>query len=66
MGARWIEYHLTLDRGAWGPDHSSSVEPAEFARAVHASREAHAAIGAADKAVLDVEQSARARLRRVG
>jgi len=65
-GARWIEYHLTLDRGAWGPDHSSSVEPAEFARAVHASREAHAAIGAADKTVLDIEQSARARLRRVG
>ena len=66
MGARWIEYHLTLDRGAWGPDHSSSLETIEFARAVHASRQAHAAIGDASKRVLDIEEPARARLRRVG
>ena len=27
MGANWVERHVTLDRGMWGSDHSSSIEP---------------------------------------
>ena len=27
MGATWVERHVTLDRGMWGSDHSSSIEP---------------------------------------
>ena len=27
MGATWVERHVTLDRGMWGSDQSSSIEP---------------------------------------
>lgn len=27
LGAEWIERHITLDRGQWGSDQSSSIEP---------------------------------------
>ena len=27
MGAKWIERHVTLDRGTWGSEHKSSIEP---------------------------------------
>lgn len=31
MGVRWIERHVTLDRGMWGSDQSASMEPQEMA-----------------------------------
>ena len=45
LGACLIEKHLTLDRASPGPDHASSLEPAEFAALAVACRTAAAAIG---------------------
>lgn len=44
-GAVIIEKHLTLDRRLPGPDHASSLEPAEFARMVSEVREGWSALG---------------------
>lgn len=46
-GAVVLEKHLTWSRSATGPDHASSIEPAEFARYVEFVRRAHAALGTA-------------------
>lgn len=45
MGASVIEKHLTLDRGLPGPDHSASLEPAEFKKMVAAIRNVEIALG---------------------
>lgn len=46
LGAAIIEKHLTYDRGAQGPDHAASMDPAQFAEYVEmchdASRVEHA------------------------
>ncbi|MBN2561180.1 MAG: N-acetylneuraminate synthase family protein [Phycisphaerae bacterium] len=44
-GAVILEKHVTLDRGAQGPDHFFSLEPSQFTRYVATAREAHEAIG---------------------
>ena len=45
LGATMVEKHLTLDRSQEGPDHKSSLEPAEFAQMVRAIRNVEAALG---------------------
>jgi sialic acid synthase SpsE len=45
MGATVIEKHLTLDRTLPGPDHASSLEPAEFKQMVQAIRNVEKAMG---------------------
>lgn len=49
MGAKVLERHFTLDRNLPGPDHSSSMEPDEFARLVEAVREVEASLGSGEK-----------------
>ena len=49
LGATIIEKHLTLDRSGRGPDHASSLEPAEFATVVAAIRATADAIGDGEK-----------------
>lgn len=44
-GAAVLEKHLTLDRGAPGPDHAASLEPQEFAELVRQVRLVEAALG---------------------
>ena len=44
-GACVLEKHLTLDRGAPGPDHAASLEPRALARYAAAARAAAAAVG---------------------
>ncbi|CAI8952738.1 N-acetylneuraminate synthase [Methylocaldum szegediense] len=44
-GAQIIEKHLTLDRNLPGPDHSASLEPAEFAAMVTGIRIVEQALG---------------------
>ena len=34
MGATWVERHVTLDRGMWGSDQSSSIEPSGLIKLV--------------------------------
>ncbi len=45
LGACVVEKHFTLDRTLPGPDHQSSLEPAELANLVHGIRLVEAALG---------------------
>lgn len=45
LGATILEKHLTLDRQAPGPDHASSLEPAEFTRLVASIRRVESSLG---------------------
>lgn len=58
-GATLVEKHITYDRDARGPDHSSSADPQQFERYVKHVREADALRGAPGKRVLDIEQDVR-------
>jgi N,N'-diacetyllegionaminate synthase len=49
LGAVAVEKHFTLSRYLYGPDHKASLEPADLKRLVDGVRQAHAAIGTADK-----------------
>ncbi len=44
-GASILEKHLTHDRNARGPDHSSSLDPQQFAQYVLGARRAHRMLG---------------------
>ena len=55
-GAVVLEKHLTHDRGAAGPDHAASLDPAGFGRYVAAVRRAEAMLGPTVKRRLDVER----------
>ncbi|HEY7086536.1 MAG TPA: N-acetylneuraminate synthase family protein [Tepidisphaeraceae bacterium] len=63
VGACIVEKHLTYDRTAKGPDHSSSADPAEFAEYVRLIRSAEALMGSGEKHVLPVERDVRAQSR---
>ena len=58
-GASLVEKHLTYDRSAPGPDHSSSADPAQFADYVGLIRSASMMLGTPGKRVLDVEADVR-------
>lgn len=45
LGAEIVERHLTFDAGQSGPDHRSSLSPAEFTAMVHDIRIVEAALG---------------------
>ncbi|MGX5820020.1 N-acetylneuraminate synthase [Chitinophaga lutea] len=45
LGAEVVEKHFTLDRNLPGPDHSSSLNPAEFAQLVDGIRQTERALG---------------------
>lgn len=49
LGATVLEKHLTLDRSMVGPDHSASLEPADFADMVAAVRQVEVSLGSARK-----------------
>ena len=59
LGATVIEKHLTLSREQPGPDHQSSIEPAEFADMVQAIRTVEKALGDGVKRVMPSEQPLR-------
>ncbi|MCC6951801.1 MAG: N-acetylneuraminate synthase family protein [Phycisphaerales bacterium] len=68
-GACVLEKHFTYSRAAQGPDHAASLEPAQFARYVARTRDAHdrqalvgmgdPRVGPREKRVLDIEQDVR-------
>jgi len=66
LGAVVLEKHLTLDRGMRGPDHASSLEPAELAELVSAGRTVESALGSGEKeptvAELETREAVRRRL----
>lgn len=59
-GACVLEKHLTLDRGAAGPDHAMSLDPPGFARYVRLAHRAHRMLGAPSKELLAIELDVRA------
>lgn len=58
-GACILEKHLTLDRGARGPDHAASMDPEQMKRYVAMAREAWSIVGPAKKQVLPIEADVR-------
>lgn len=58
-GACVIEKHLTLDKGMPGPDHSSSLDPQEFAQMVRAIRTVETALGTGRKTPTPPEMQTR-------
>ncbi len=64
-GACIIEKHLTLDKGAAGPDHASSLEADEFKAMVKSIREIERALGDGTKQPSISEMKNRAVVRRV-
>lgn len=54
-GATVIEKHLTLDRNATGPDHKSSIEPAEFKTMAAGIRDIEVMMGDGVKRVMASE-----------
>jgi len=55
LGARILEKHFTLNRNQTGPDHPSSLEPAELAQYVHDVREIEQSLGDGVKRVMASE-----------
>jgi sialic acid synthase SpsE len=55
-GARVLEKHLTHDRGANGPDHAASLDPAGFTEYVRLAHRAFAMLGSRRKHVLEIER----------
>jgi N-acetylneuraminate synthase len=64
LGAVVIEKHLTLSRSMPGPDHSSSLEPAEFREMTRAVREVQVALGLGQKGPAPSEAQNRSLVRR--
>lgn len=64
MGAALIEKHLTLERGMWGSDQASSVEPGPFASLCRWVREHHIALGNGEKNIHPEEIDVMKKLRR--
>lgn len=64
LGACVIEKHLTLNRELPGPDHKSSLEPAEFSELVRAIRTTEAALGTGEKVPAESETNTRMVARR--
>lgn len=59
MGATVIEKHITLDRSMRGPDHSASLEPAEFGNLVAGVRHIEVLKGKSEKFVTSAESKNR-------
>lgn len=64
LGARVIEKHITLDRLAAGPDHSASMEPADFSDMVRMIRSVEIALGDGGKRMMPSEENVRSVARR--
>lgn len=58
-GACILEKHLTYDRTAQGPDHSASLDPAQFAEYVRLARRAARMVGSPLKELQDIERDVR-------
>jgi len=64
MGAVLVEKHLTLERGMWGSDQASSVEPGPFASLCRWIREHHITLGDGGKNIHPEEVDVIKKLRR--
>lgn len=62
-GASSIERHITLDRGMYGSDQKSSIEPQELFELVKGIRLIESALGDGEKVLSDAEQATKKKLR---
>lgn len=65
LGATWIERHFTLDRTWKGTDHSASLEPDGLRRLVRDVRAVSKALTLKDRAILEIEEPQRRKLKRL-
>ena len=65
IGARVVEFHLTLDRTLWGSDQAASLEPKAAQKLVEEIRTFERAYGDGVKRVMPSEVPIQAKLRRV-
>lgn len=56
-GATMLEKHITLDRTLPGPDHSASLDQAQFEEMTRAIRDAEDMLGSGRKAIAEVERA---------
>jgi len=63
LGATWIERHYTLDRTWKGTDHAASLEPDGLRRLKRDLESVGKALTYKDKAILDIEEVQRAKLK---
>ena len=65
MGSTWIERHVTLDRGMWGSDQKSSIEPSGLIKLVKGIRDIEKAtvLPPQDRVLMNGETSKRDSLR---
>lgn len=59
LGAVLLEKHFTLDRNAPGPDHKSSMDPADLKLLIKSLRDVEAGLGDGRKRPADVEEESR-------
>jgi N,N'-diacetyllegionaminate synthase len=59
LGAVIIEKHFTLDKNAAGPDHKSSLDPADLKLLIKSLREVESSLGDGRKKPADVEEESR-------
>jgi sialic acid synthase SpsE len=64
IGVAVVEKHFTLDKNAWGPDHSASMLPDEFKKFVESIRKVEVALGSDNWDVQPEEISQRATMRK--
>jgi sialic acid synthase SpsE len=64
-GACVIENHITLERGMWGSDQASSLEPAEFSELFRSVKELDTALGDGVIRIYPEEETIAKKLRRV-
>ena len=58
-GARLLEKHLTHDRAAAGPDHTTSLDPGQLKEYIRLAHRAWQMLGPPEKRVLEIEQDVR-------
>ncbi len=64
LGSTLLEKHITMDKTRRGPDHSASLERAEFTDYVRLVREVHFAVGDGNKRRMPSEEANAALVRR--
>jgi len=65
LGSKWMERHVTLDRGMWGSDQFASLEPDEMYRLIEILYNTEKSLsGNAPRTLLDEEKSKRKDLRK--
>jgi len=64
LGVEMIEFHITLDRSTYGPDHASSIEPPGIVKVVKSIRNIEIGMGSGEWTVFPSEVPIKKKMRR--